>query len=57
MTAVLSLPPVPVMRRLRLANVHVAGFAADEGFVNFDFAAKLAPKEIILQGQAGCDAA
>ena len=41
MTAVLSLPPVPVMRRWRFADVHVAGLAADESFVRFHFACEL----------------
>ncbi len=36
MTAVLSLPPVPVMRPF--AQVHVPRFAADEGFGGFDMA-------------------
>ena len=50
-TAVLSFPPVPVMRRCVNIQVHVASLAADEGFVNFDFAAQLAAEGFILQGQ------
>ena len=38
MTAVLSLPPVPVIRGCTFTDVHVTRFAADEGFVRFDFA-------------------
>ena len=45
MTAVLSLPPVPVMRAARF-YVHVAGLAADESFVGFDSPATLPPSFI-----------
>ena len=38
MTAVLSLPPVPVIFRARLRPVHVARFPADECFVRFHLA-------------------
>ena len=41
MTAVLSLPPVPVMRRCRFTDVHIARLAADESFVGFDMAGEL----------------
>ena len=51
MTAVLSLPPVPVILRRAFASVHIAGFAADEGFVRFDFARELA-RAAISQSEA-----
>ncbi len=42
MTTALSFPPVPLIRRDLDALVHVARLAADERFVDFDFAAQLA---------------
>ena len=56
MTAVLSSSTVPVMRRFVL-DVHVPRFAADEGFVNFHFAAKLVDPRIVLQWRGESDAA
>ena len=52
MTAVLSLVPVPVIRRLRFANVHVPCFTADEGLVNFNLAIQFTSEEVILHRKA-----
>jgi hypothetical protein len=37
---------------LPLTDVHVPRFAADEGFIYFDFAAELGPKEVVLHRKA-----
>ncbi len=52
-TAVLSFPARASDPALTFADVHVAGLAADERFVRFDFAAaELSTREVILHGLA-----
>jgi len=51
MTAVLSFRPGSSNPALPLADVHVPSFAADESFINLDFAVELGAKEFILQSK------